>query len=105
MADEVAVPPIVLHIPHASTDIPLDVRESFVIDDSQLELELLQMTDHFTDELFLVPPDVATSVAGDATTTRSARTARWATDRRHQKRSCPGQAPLSLRLEPGPSSD
>lgn len=62
MADEVAVPPIVLHIPHASTDIPLDVRESFVIDDNQLELELLLMTDHFTDELFLLPPEVATAV-------------------------------------------
>ena len=62
MADEVDVPPIVLHIPHASRDIPPDVRGSFVVDDDQLELNLLRMTDHFTDELFLVPSDVATSV-------------------------------------------
>ncbi len=62
MADDRGPPAIVLHIPHAGTEIPEDVRESFVIDDAQLELELLRMTDHFTDELFLVSLDVATAV-------------------------------------------
>ena len=61
MADDHKPPAIVLHIPHASTEIPDDVRQSFVVDDAQLRLELLRMTDHFTDELFRVPPAVATS--------------------------------------------
>ena len=62
MADDHTPPPIVLHIPHAGTEIPDDVRQSFVVDGAQLKLELLRMTDHFTDELFLVPPAVATAV-------------------------------------------
>ena len=62
MADEVEVPPIVLHVPHASREVPPDVRESFVVDDAELERELLLMTDHYTDELFLVPLEVATAV-------------------------------------------
>ena len=62
MADDHKPPSIVLHIPHASREIPDDVRQSFVIDDAQLELELLRMTDHFTDDLFLVPTGVATPV-------------------------------------------
>ena len=61
MADDHKPPAIVLHIPHASMEIPDDVRQSFVVDDAQLRLELLRMTDHFTDELFRVPPAVATS--------------------------------------------
>ena len=55
-------PAIVLHIPHASMEIPGDIRKSFVIDGAQLELELLRMTDHFTDDLFALPADSATSV-------------------------------------------
>ncbi len=62
MTDDNKPPAIVLHIPHASAEIPTDVRKSFVIDDAQLELELLRMTDHFTDALFFVPPSVATAV-------------------------------------------
>ncbi len=62
MADDYKPPLIVLHIPHARTEIPDDVRASFVVDDAQLERELLLMTDRFTDELFLVPPGVATAV-------------------------------------------
>ena len=57
-----AVPSLVLHIPHASTDIPFKLRRAFVMDDAHLKLELLKMTDHYTDELFLLPPQVATTV-------------------------------------------
>lgn len=62
MTEDHKPPAIVLHIPHASMEIPGEVRKSFVIDGAQLEQELLRMTDHFTDELFLVPPSLATSV-------------------------------------------
>jgi N-formylglutamate deformylase len=44
---------MIFHIPHASTNIPLELRGSFVISDDDLENELLLMTDHFTDDLFL----------------------------------------------------
>jgi N-formylglutamate deformylase len=43
--------PIVLHIPHASMNIPEDVRSTFRPDDAVIERELLVMTDHFTDEI------------------------------------------------------
>lgn len=56
------VPPIVLHIPHASTIIPDDVRASFLTDDAQLELELLRVTDHYTDDIFAVPVQAAAMV-------------------------------------------
>jgi len=42
----------ILHIPHASTLIPEDIRMSLFLSDKELEQELLCMTDHFTDELF-----------------------------------------------------
>jgi N-formylglutamate deformylase len=47
-------PPIVLHVPHASTRIPPALRASFVLDDPALARELLRMTDHHTDRLFPV---------------------------------------------------
>jgi len=43
---------IVLHIPHASTKIPDDVRERLLLDETAIETELARMTDWFTDELF-----------------------------------------------------
>jgi N-formylglutamate deformylase len=43
--------PIVLHIPHASMNIPEDVRSTFRPGDAVIERELLVMTDHFTDEI------------------------------------------------------
>lgn len=43
---------IVLHVPHSSVDIPSDLRSDLVISDVELEKELLQMTDSYTDELF-----------------------------------------------------
>ena len=45
-------PVAVLHIPHSSWEIPADVRRSFVLSDSELESELLRLTDSYTDILF-----------------------------------------------------
>ncbi|MEO7363740.1 MAG: N-formylglutamate amidohydrolase [Gemmatimonadaceae bacterium] len=53
------IPSVVLHIPHSSTIVPDDVRGRIVLSDEALALELLAMTDHFTDELFARPSDAA----------------------------------------------
>ena len=57
------VPQAVIHIPHASTHIPEEVRTALLLDAQALHRELLVMTDWFTDELFTTSPDVATTVA------------------------------------------
>jgi N-formylglutamate deformylase len=44
--------PVILHIPHSSTDVPAYVRPSICLSDERLKDELLKMTDHFTEELF-----------------------------------------------------
>lgn len=46
----------VLHIPHSSRAIPPDERARLALSDTELEAELLRMTDAFTDELF--PPTI-----------------------------------------------
>ena len=48
---------IVLHIPHASKHIPDKYLKYFTLSKKDLEIELLKMTDHFTDELFDVLGD------------------------------------------------
>lgn len=53
---------VVVHIPHASDVVPADVRAQFVPDAEELRRELLLMTDWFTDELFALPPEEATTV-------------------------------------------
>jgi hypothetical protein len=40
---------IVLHIPHSSKVISAELRSDFLISGDQIELELLRMTDHYTD--------------------------------------------------------
>jgi N-formylglutamate amidohydrolase len=47
--------PLVLHIPHASSVIPADLRETLLLDDDALSRELLAMTDWHTDRLFAFP--------------------------------------------------
>jgi len=46
---------IVFHIPHASRIILAKDRQKLVIPDAELDKQILQMTDHYTDELFNLP--------------------------------------------------
>jgi len=55
-------PVAVLHVPHASTLVPPDLRAHLLVDDAALEEELLRMTDRFTDELFHLPAAEATTI-------------------------------------------
>jgi N-formylglutamate deformylase len=41
--------PVILHVPHASREIPGDVRDGIVLDDDALAMELIRMTDSHTD--------------------------------------------------------
>jgi N-formylglutamate amidohydrolase len=43
--------PIIIHIPHSSTQLPINIRREMLINDNELESELLKMTDHYVDEL------------------------------------------------------
>lgn len=46
MNNRCAYPPwVVLHVPHDATDIPAWVREQYLLDDSDIEREILRMTD------------------------------------------------------------
>ena len=56
------VPAVVVHVPHASSQIPADVRGQFVLDDAALRAEHLAITDWFTDELFALPETVACQI-------------------------------------------
>ena len=44
--------PLVVHVPHSSTIIPPDIRQTLCLDDHALQRELLCMTDWYTDRLF-----------------------------------------------------
>jgi N-formylglutamate deformylase len=48
---------LLLHLPHASTHIPL--MEGYTVDGDTLQAELLKLTDHHTDDLFANDRDVA----------------------------------------------
>lgn len=45
--------PVVLHLPHDSTAIPIHVRGQFALSDAELAFELLRMTDSHTMRLFM----------------------------------------------------
>jgi N-formylglutamate deformylase len=55
-------PGAVIHLPHAATIVPPDVREQFVLADAQLADQIRLMTDHLTDTLFAVPESMAFTV-------------------------------------------
>ncbi|MFH1444507.1 MAG: N-formylglutamate amidohydrolase [Candidatus Peregrinibacteria bacterium] len=52
----------VLHIPHASMVIPDHIRSAFLTSDDELNHELQRMTDRYTDELFALPDEFATTI-------------------------------------------
>ncbi|MCU0235356.1 MAG: N-formylglutamate amidohydrolase [Thermoanaerobaculales bacterium] len=54
LPNQAPVPWVVIHLPHASREIPADLRQTFLVDDAALERELDRMTDHYTDALFAV---------------------------------------------------
>ena len=53
---------LILHVPHASTAVPPDVRRRLLLDDAQLADELRLMTDSYVDELFALPADEAVTI-------------------------------------------
>jgi len=55
-------PVCVIHVPHASREIPAQYRDQFVLNDRELEMEIIRMTDSFTDELFAMPADRASVI-------------------------------------------
>ena len=44
--------PLLVHIPHSATAVPLPWRSQIVLDDIELQRELHAMTDRYTDELY-----------------------------------------------------
>lgn len=44
--------PLIANVPHSSTYIPPSIRKSLLLNDHELEVELLKMTDWFVDDLF-----------------------------------------------------
>ena len=54
--------PIVLHLSNASTFIPEDLRNDFMLSDEELREELIRITNHVTDLTFLQPFPDAKSV-------------------------------------------
>jgi N-formylglutamate amidohydrolase len=44
--------PLIFHIPHASIAIPPEARQGLAVTDAELAIELLHMTDRYTDEIF-----------------------------------------------------
>jgi len=59
---EVMGSPLVVHIPHSSTWIPDEDKQSFLLADAELEHEQIRMTDHHTDRLFTSPAEQHTTV-------------------------------------------
>ena len=53
---------IVFHAPHASTHIPLEVREAFLLDDDDLRQELDRLTDHHADSLLIPEGHIAGAI-------------------------------------------
>jgi N-formylglutamate deformylase len=54
MANNKAAQIAVLHIPHSSRHVPAEERQTILLDDTELNNELLRMTDAYTDRERLV---------------------------------------------------
>lgn len=44
--------PMLIHLPHSSLNVPSDIRKGILLTDEELELEMLMLTDRYTDQLF-----------------------------------------------------
>src|SRR6266576_3024278 len=55
-------PIAILHIPHSSRCVPAGERQAIRLDDDAMNIELLRMTDAYTDELFPRTPVEAARV-------------------------------------------
>ena len=51
--------PVLLHVPHAGTEIPAWTRRHIVLDDAELAAEVAALTDHRTDEIAAAAADRA----------------------------------------------
>ncbi len=58
-----AAPTVVVHVPHASLVVPEDVAATLLLTPEELAHEFLVMTDRYTEELFALPSNLATTVA------------------------------------------
>src|SRR5271170_5856470 len=56
------MPTTIVHVPHASTEIPANERCALVLSDAELADELVRMTDWYTDELFELPSHLAKTI-------------------------------------------
>jgi N-formylglutamate amidohydrolase len=54
--------PVVIHVPHSSAEIPADVGARLALSRAELQRELLAMTDRYTDELFVLPAQLARAI-------------------------------------------
>jgi len=53
------VSPVLLHVPHAGTEVPAWTRSRLLLDDAQLAVEIAALTDHRTDEIATAAADRA----------------------------------------------
>ncbi|MBM3967560.1 MAG: N-formylglutamate amidohydrolase [Planctomycetes bacterium] len=60
--DSTKPPQVVMHVPHASREIPPQFLGQFLLDQQELAKEIIRMTDSHTDELFAMPPNLASTV-------------------------------------------
>jgi N-formylglutamate deformylase len=44
--------PMLIHLPHSALHVPPDIRSDILLSDTELEQEILMLTDRYTDELF-----------------------------------------------------
>lgn len=49
-------PRVILHVPHASTEIP--IMDGYLVSDADLQAEISRLTDWFADELFCSPDNI-----------------------------------------------